>query len=159
MTASLFKGAAVAAAALVLPIGMAQPASAEISANRCASEQRKELTAWGLSPNVFVYVCVQRDHTGPYRANVEFNWGQAGDNDYHYVQLHSRLEKYDVVQKGAVCDITSHINSAVNGSRLCQTVWTPGTPGQMTADFTVVYDVVNDGMGEYRLDFTGSPAI
>jgi hypothetical protein len=105
-------------------------------------------------------MCVQRDSTGVYRNEVYFMWNDAGDDEFHSVELHARLEKYDVTVKGARCDLTAEINDDDwSIDRKCQTVWAPGVAGQMTADATVLYDVRDDGKGEQRWDLAGTAAL
>ncbi|MFD4835856.1 hypothetical protein ACFWPV_39375, partial [Streptomyces uncialis] len=158
MKSRLLSAAGVSALALAPVLGLAPPAAAAVVVSQCSAEQRRELDTPGFNTDLNIHVCVERDSTGVYRSEVRFRWNESGPNKFMYMKLHSRLEKYDVVVKGAVCDFTNAMDSEY-GNRECQTVWASGTPGLMTADATLVYDIAGDSSGERTQDLHGSPAI
>ncbi|NUK00565.1 hypothetical protein HRW18_13280 [Streptomyces lunaelactis] len=146
--------------ALAPVLGGATPASAAVIASNCANYQQKTFPTSGWNTTVSIEVCVQKDSTGVYRARALVHWVDGGSGKFNNFDLHLRLEKYDVVQKGAVCDFTGEINGQSRGDGFpCETVWGPGVAGQMTGDATVLYDLKDDGVGEFRWDLGGSPSM
>jgi hypothetical protein len=125
---------------------------------RCTDYQSTELATNGYNVDLTIKLCVQRDSTGVYRSWASFTWGDAGSNKFNNLDLHLRLERYDVTQKGTVCDFTDEVNSIGGSSRLCETTWTAAAP-PLTADATVLYDTADDGKGELRWDLTGTPSL
>lgn len=150
--------ATISVLALVPIFATASPASASVVEEKCSSYQSVDPETAGINPNVGAKICVQKDSTGVYRAEAYISWGAAGQNDFHNFDFHLRLEKYDVVKKGAVCDLTSRLNTQVNNHAVCQTTWTSVAPGGLTADATIIYDS-RDISGEKKLEFTGSPSL
>ncbi|WP_330172581.1 hypothetical protein OG875_02630 [Streptomyces sp. NBC_01498] len=139
-------------------LSLASPASAAVVQSECTTTQKVVGTP-GDDLYLDVRVCVQKDSTGVYRAEATFDWEHGGYAvDFEKLQLHLRLEKYDVVQKGAVCDFKDEVNNINSGIRPCQVPWSSAS-SPLTADATMVYNHNNDGQGDYSTDFTGSPSI
>ncbi|MFF8280128.1 hypothetical protein ACF05T_29250 [Streptomyces lateritius] len=107
----------------------------------------------------YVKVCAQKDSTGVYRAEANVSWEHNGSDDINFdkLELHLRLERYDVAVKGAVCDFQTRV-SATYASAKCQTAWTSAAP-PLTADATMIYDVNQYSGDDLRWDLAGSPSI
>ncbi|MER5475356.1 hypothetical protein ABZX90_20540 [Streptomyces sp. NPDC002935] len=147
----------MSALALAPVLGLATPAAANSS---CSAWQHHEFDTNWYNTDMSIEVCVERDVTGVYRAWAMIDWQEGGSNKFNNLDLHLRLEKYDVVVKGAVCDFTDEVNSReADGGVLCQVPWTSTTPGGLTGDATVLYDIADDGLGEKRWDLGGSPSM
>ncbi|MFD4835356.1 hypothetical protein ACFWPV_36815 [Streptomyces uncialis] len=102
---------------------------------------------------------MQKDSTGVFRALVHFTFTDAySPINFDKFDLHVRLEKYDVVQKGLVCDYRTAANSSFSFDVTCQQTW-PSVTSPVTADSTLVYNLNNDGKGDYSINFHGSPSI
>ncbi|MFF8276315.1 hypothetical protein ACF05T_09440 [Streptomyces lateritius] len=160
MTSRKITAAALTTAALAaVAVGPASPASAAVVERKCATMQDHTITTPGHDVTLELTMCVERDSTGVYRATSTVWWTHGGWNvDFEKLEYHLRLERYDVVKRGAVCDLKAKVNSDGSGSSVCQVAWT-STTAPVTADGTFVYNHNNDGEGDYRLELTGSPSI
>jgi hypothetical protein len=155
----MLSAAAITTLALAPVLGLASPASAAVIDRECASNLDKPLFTPGDDVFLDVSVCVQKDSTGVFRAQADFEWQHGGYKvDFDKLELHLRLERYDVVVKGARCDFRTRVENETWGSALCQVPWTSAAP-PLTADATVVYNHNNDGKGDYKMELTGSPSI
>ncbi|MFD9463367.1 hypothetical protein [Streptomyces sp. NPDC060027] len=158
MRLHLLRAVGVSAIALAPIIGLTTPANASVERQQCHAMQKVEIGTTGLDVDIQIKLCVQQDTTGVYRAFASFWWQDAGSYKFNNLDLHVRLERYDVVRKGAVCDFTDEVNSTQGFNLYCETTWTSAAP-PLTTDATLLYDTADDGKGEFRWDLTGTPAL
>ncbi|MFF8276317.1 hypothetical protein ACF05T_09450 [Streptomyces lateritius] len=149
--------AAASALALVPVLGTPAPASA---ATYCSTHQDKEFPTNGYNTDVTVKICIEQDvPTGAYRAIASVSWQEGAGNKFNNFDVHLRTEKYDVTFHGMVCDLTAQINRFEANHVDCKVAWDYRSPGGVTGDATVLYDIADDGEGELRWDLTGSPSM
>lgn len=159
MKSRLVSAAAVSALALIPVIGFAGPASA--APLKCSVNQSKTFPTPGTDTTLTIYLCVEKGTGSNYtaRAGVSHTNGGGSTNKFDKLDVHVRLERYDVAQAGLVCDFYAIVNFANSGSNnICGPVG-DSTTSPVTADGTVIYNIIGDGQGDLRWDLTGSPSL
>ncbi|MFD6231296.1 hypothetical protein ACFWFZ_31195 [Streptomyces sp. NPDC060232] len=151
--------AGASAIALTAIIGLASPASAS-DEYRCTGYQHIELPTNGFNTDITSRVCVWRNFSGQVRASASFSWQEGGSGKFNKLLLSTRLEKNDVLKTSAVCNYKSAVNSKeAGGGYVCWTPWTSVPAGGITGDAGLVYDIADDGKGDFLWNLGGSPSI
>ncbi|WP_166663024.1 hypothetical protein [Streptomyces sp. KS 21] len=147
------------AVALTSIIGLASPASAS-DEYRCTGYQHKEFPTSGFNTDITISVCVWRNFSGKVRASASFSWQDGGSDKFNKLMLSTRLEKRDVMKQGAVCNYKSMVNSRDGGGGYtCWTPWISVPAGGITGDAGLLYDLADDGKGDFLWNLHGSASI
>ncbi|WP_329559701.1 hypothetical protein OG711_17485 [Streptomyces uncialis] len=159
MKSRLVSAAAVSALALTPVIGFAGPASA--APFKCSVNQPKTFPTPGTDTRLTIYLCVEKEGASSYsaRAGVSYANGGGSINKFDKLEVHVRLERYDVVQAGLVCNFFPIVNFGVSGDNIPCGPIGDTTTSPVTADGTVIYNIDGDGLGDFRWDLTGSPSL
>jgi hypothetical protein len=121
----------------------------------------------GIEPDVDVTVTLQIEVFNGYAyASANISWDAAlGDpaGRFHSFILDLRVEKYngtsDVIKDRQSCDFTGLINSERDGWESCTGPFALKSGTGWSADGTISYDIVNDGLGTMKWELTGTPRL
>ncbi|MFI5940606.1 hypothetical protein ACIBCB_10145 [Streptomyces uncialis] len=139
-------------------IGLCSPASAAVVQQKCSTSQFKVLKSPGDDVDLALAFCVQRDSTSVFRVESTTDWRHGGRVDFEKLELHLRLERYDIVQKGTVCNLRTRVNNVRVDRHICRIPWSSAAP-PLTGDAMIVHNHRNDGQGDHKLEYTGTPSI
>lgn len=117
MKSRLVSAAAVSALALTPVIGFASPASA--APFKCSVTQSKTFPTRGSDTKIDIYLCVEKVGSGyTAKAGVSYTNGGGSINKFDKLEVHVRLERYDVAQAGLVCNFFPIVNFGVSGDNI-----------------------------------------
>ena len=140
----------------------ATPASAAVA---CKSNSKEFPTDW-YNADVTVKLCVRSENGGHF-ADAYVTWNEAGSNKFDRFTVEVRLERNDADIAVDTCSMTASINSLYQSLSVwfffhhdsCGRGTFASGSGGGTPDGKVIYNINNDGKGDFVWSLTGSPAI
>lgn len=132
----------------------ATPAGAAVA---CKSNSKEFPTDW-YNADVTIKLCVRSENGGHF-ADAYVTWNEAGSNKFDRFTVEVRLERNDADIAVDTCSMTASINSLYQGDDFCGRGSFASGSGGWTADGKVIYNINNDGKGDFVWSLTGSPAI
>jgi len=158
MTRTAIRLAASVLTAVLAATGAMTYASPASAAEACRTNS-KEFPTSGYNADVTVTLCVRSNSSGGHFADGYVRWNEAGSNKFDKFWVEVRLERYDADIAEDTCSMTSAINSLYQGDDFCGIGSYSGGSGGWTADGKVIYNLNNDGKGDFVWSLTGSPVI
>ncbi|GAA3875903.1 hypothetical protein GCM10022243_46010 [Saccharothrix violaceirubra] len=153
----------IGASLLGLAALFATTGTANAAPSACRTSTKSFDIPNNLDPTVHIELCVRQDDADVIAtAHVEWNRGSIGTvgQAFDTFDFDLRLERDDVTQSRAACNVKDRINDQKNGDHYCYTSWKrKGSAKTWSADGTVKYNINNDGKGDYTWQLTGTPRI
>ncbi|GAA2869700.1 hypothetical protein [Nonomuraea rubra] len=144
-------------------VGASLAAASPAAATTNCSTWAKKTIALPGKPDLLVEArtCVLTD--GNYRkGRVQVKWSQDGltyGNRFDKFVVQARLER-SIVHATTNCDYRHEVNSQGGGSETCDTPFKySSVDGSWIGDGKIVYNVNNDGKGDYTWGLKGSPSL
>lgn len=157
MNSKLKAYAAAAASMLTLAGALVLVSTPASAATQCKNNSKEFPTDW-YNADVTVKLCVSSANGGHF-AEAYVNWSEAGSNKFDKFVIEVRLERYDADMAVVTCSMTAAINSLSVGNDFCGRGSFASGSGGWTADGRVIYNINNDGKGDFTWSLTGSPSI
>ncbi|MEV0390194.1 hypothetical protein [Nonomuraea sp. NPDC050643] len=143
------------------------PTTAAWAASACSSPQEKTFSLPG-KPDVWVgaEMCIYTRGTGNNQKTgmLSINWSGSflGGKRFDKFVAEVRVERNDIIYGNELCDWTSDLNSITDSEGVmwdCYAYYNSSLNGGWTADGRIIYNINNDGKGDYVWNLTGSPRV
>ncbi|MGP3952647.1 hypothetical protein [Streptomyces sp. 7N604] len=129
----------------------------------CSATQHKEFPTPGYDVDVYLDVCIVRttSNYNKYYASIGgYFIDGGGSRNFDNFDIKVRLERNNADILTASCDETYPLNNADSGALQCWTAeYYTTSPGGLSADGAVVYNIDSDGAGDFTWSLTGSPEL
>ncbi|MFE1772250.1 hypothetical protein [Streptomyces sp. NPDC059008] len=124
----------------------------------CSGTQHKEVSTSGFDVDIYVDVCI-RYNGATYIATAQGYWQEAGGHKFDNFDVQVRVEEFDSTKSRKTSDQTAEINSREADGFQVQSEWLSGQQHGFSADGKIVYNINDDGEGDFVWNLAGSPSI